>query len=250
MRATSLLLFGLVLTLAAGTCGHPSRTCPPQRPFARRPPTQAPTGPATVAAVAAAGARYEVCAPAAYVLTREGQRELTNRELLTVQDGLFNGLPGRASAGVGGVRCPRSSSPGAIGVHLEIREHSATPVEIAEKLAALAPEGAIARVQVTIISAPGPRCAPDDLACEPLPYGAACVEKTDYDPQGKRTIVRAGGGTDAPCAHDGECTIGGCGNECVPTSDIPLPGTCQLYTRWQNVYCGCVQNACAWFTTK
>jgi hypothetical protein len=154
------------------------------------------------------------------------------------------------SAGIGGLGCLSPSARRALGITLEVREARTTPAQIAQHLVALAPEGAIARVQVTIISAPGPRCAPDDPACEPLPYDAACVEKTDYDPKGKRTLVRVGGGTNLPCAHDGECMISGCGNECVPTSDIPRSGTCQDYSTWQNVYCGCLQNTCAWFTTK
>jgi hypothetical protein len=251
VRAPSLLICGLTIAALTGTCSHAGRPCPPQRPFVRRPPTLAPTDPATVAAVAATGGHYEVCAPGStYMIARDGERELGEQELRAVQGGLFHGLPGMESAGIGGVRCLSPSAPPALGITLQVRENSATPVQIAEKLATLGPAGARARVEVTIVSAPGPRCAPDDPACEPLPYQAACVEKTDYDPKRKRTIVRAGGGTDLPCAHDGACTIGGCGNECVPTSDIPLPGTCQAYARWQNVYCGCVQNTCAWFTTK
>ena len=251
MRAPSLAVWGLATLLGAGTCSHAGRPCPPQRPFARRVPTLAPTEPATVAAVEATGARYEVCGRGStYLIARDGQRELTEHELKRVMDGLYHRLPGMAAAGIGGVRCRSPSSGPSLGITLEVREQSATPMQIARQLETLAPDGSTARVEVTIISAPGPRCAADDPACEPLPYQAACVEKTAYNPRATRTIVRAGGGTHAPCAHDGECTIGGCGNECVPTSDIPLPGTCQLYTRWQNVYCGCVQNACAWFTTK
>jgi hypothetical protein len=251
MRATSFLICGLALTLFVGTCSHAGRPCPPRRPFAGRSPTLAPTDPETVAAVAAAGSRYEICPTRnAYVIARDGQRELDGQELSNLNTNLFHGLPGMEEAGAGGVRCLSPSSLPAVGLTLRVRENSATPGQIAEKLATLVPDGAIARVEVTIISAPGPRCAPDDPTCGPLPYAAACIEKTDYDPKGKRTIVRAGGGTNLPCSHDGECTIGGCGNDCVPTSDVPRPGTCQLYTRWQNVYCGCLQNACAWFTTK
>jgi hypothetical protein len=251
VRTLSLVGWGLAILLGAGTCSHAGRPCPPQRPFARRAPTLAPTDAATVAAVAATGGRYEVCGrESTYLIARDGERELTEPELKRVMNGLYHGPPGMESAGIGGVRCRSPSSRPSLGITLQVREQSAAPVQIARQLATLAPDGSTARVEVTIISAPGPRCAADDPACEPLPYQAACVEKTAYNPKATRSIVRAGGGSNLSCAHDGECVIGGCGNDCVPTSDVPRPGTCQLYTHWQNVYCGCLQNTCAWFTTK
>ena len=254
MRATSVLLFGLVVALGVGTCSHADRPCPPQHVFVRRPPVLAPTDPATTEAIEAAGARYEVCPPGRdYLLARAGERELTDPELTTVATALQE-LPGIERAGTGNVRCLSPPSRAALrlkvrspGVTLQVRENGATPVQIAQELARVAPAGATARVLVLIKFAPGPRCAPDDPACEPLPYEAACVEKTDYDPKGKRKIVRGGAGS---CTYDGECTGGGCGNACVSTSSIPRPGTCPRYLGWEDVYCGCVQNACAWFTTK
>jgi hypothetical protein len=242
------MLSCFAVVLLAATCGHAGRPCPPERPFAQRPPAPAPSDQVTASAVAATGAHYEICAtPNIYLVTRDGDRELDEPELRQVQNGLYADLPGRESAGLGGVRCAPSAKP-ALGVQLDVDDTGATPVEIARRLARLTPTGVAARVQVTIRSPPGPRCAAGDPACGPLPYDAACLAKTDYDPRGTRRIVRTGGGERARCAHDGECVISGCGNECVATSEILRGGTCQGYD-WPDVYCGCVQNSCNWFRT-
>jgi hypothetical protein len=158
-------------------------------------------------------------------------------------------LPGAHSAGIGGCRCPLAKP--ALGVVLQVNENTATPVAVADQVAALAARAGgdpAACVDVAIASAPGPRCAADDPACGPVPYEAACVEKTAYDPKGKREIFRARSGR-GPCTYDGECLVGGCGNECVPSAETARAGTCELHT-WDNVYCGCVEKKCVWFTTR
>jgi hypothetical protein len=255
MRATSVLLFGLVISLAAGACSHADRPCPPQHVFVRRPPVLAPTDPTTTDAIEATGARYEVCPPGRdYLLARAGEREMTDLEL-TLVGAALQGLPGIELEGTGNVGCLSPSRPAprlkvrSPGVMLRVRENSVTPVQIAQELAKVAPDGATARALVMINFAPGPRCAPDDPACEPLPHGAECVERTDYDRKGKRKFVRGGAGS---CTYDGECMLGSCGNACISTAEIPVPTMCEMADEGQqdDVYCGCVQNACAWFTTK
>lgn len=242
----------VLATVSLGvTCSHANRPCPTPRPFIGRQPTRAPDDAATAAAVAATGARYEVCSGGTrFLIEHPGARALTEAELLELRTGLYVSSPGSESAGIGGVACPLAKP--ALGVQLSMREHTATPAMIAERIAALTARAGgdpAAHVQVTIVSAPGPRCAADDPACGPVPYDAACVERTSYDPKGKRTLVRARPGH-GPCAHDGDCHVGGCGNECVPGSGFSHAGTCEGYGGWENVYCGCLETKCVWFTTK
>jgi hypothetical protein len=59
MRALSLPLFGLAVELGASSCSHANRPCPPQRPFARRTPTLAPTDSTNAAAC---GCVQDACA--------------------------------------------------------------------------------------------------------------------------------------------------------------------------------------------
>jgi hypothetical protein len=212
--------------------------------------TRAPDDAQTKAAVATAGGRYRACAGGSeYVIDRPGARALTEPELLDLRTALFS-IPGADSAGIGGCRCEPDKP--ALGVMLWVKENTVTPAAVAEQVAAhVARAGGepAACVAVTILSAPGPRCAAGDPACEPVPYDAACVERTDYDPKGKRTLVSARPGR-GPCTHDGECVVGGCGNECVPSSEVGGEGTCESRLGWENVYCGCLEQKCVWFTTR
>ena len=163
--------------------------------------------------------------------------------------------PGVEMSGLGGAGCP--GSPDALaerqaGVQVWVRDDTMPAAALAQRLAAVAAElrGDVSmRVQVTIRSTPGPRCAAGDPGCGPIPYQAACLERTDYDPKGERKVVRSFGGR-GDCRHDGECFVAGCGNDCVPALGTNLAGTCEQYSRWQNVYCGCVRTECAWFTTE
>ena len=240
-----------VLTASlAVTCSHANRPCPTPRPFATRAPTRAPDDAQTAAAIAATGARYHACAEGStYVIERPGARTLTEPELLDLRTALFS-VPGAQSAGIGGCRCQPDEPT--LGVVLWVNENSAAPAAVAEQVAAhVARAGGdpAACVAVTILSAPGPRCAAGDPACGPVPYEAACVERTDYDPKGKRTLVSARPGR-GPCTHDGECVVAGCGNECLPSSEVGGSGTCEGRIGWENVYCGCLEQKCVWFTTR
>jgi hypothetical protein len=244
------LAVALAVAAVGATCSRVNRPCPQPRPFPTRAPTRAPSDAPTTAAVEATGARYQVCGGGTtYRIDRAGARALTEAELREIKSALYSATPGHETAGIGGVACPPAKPD--LGVLLWIRENTATPIMIAQHVAALAARAGgdpTVHLQVTIHSAPGPRCAPDDPACGPVPYEAACVERTDYHPKGKREIVRARPGR-GPCAYDGECRVGGCGNECVPTSLVDRAGTCEGRSGWDNVYCGCVEAKCVWFTT-
>jgi len=241
----------VVLAAASlATCSRVNRPCPTPRPFVGRASTRAPSDAATAAAVEATGARYQICTGGTtYRIDRRGARALTEAELRAFKDALYFGTPIRGMAGIGGVACPPAKPE--LGVKVWIRENTATPQAIAARVAELAARAGgdpTVHVEVNISSAPGARCAPDDPACGPVPYEAACVEQTDYDPKGTRTIVRARPGR-GPCSYDGDCYVGGCGNECVPGSMVDRGGTCEGRAGWDNVYCGCVEARCVWFTT-
>jgi hypothetical protein len=246
-RPSVALMFAAVSLV---TCNRANQRCPKPRPFASRQPTRAPNDAAAAAAVEATGARYEICASGTtYRIDRIGARALTEAELRTFKDALYFGIPVRGAAGIGGVACPPAKP--ALGVKIWIHENTATPTVIAQRVAELAARAGgdpTVHVEVNINSAPGARCAPDDPACGPVPYEAECVEQTDYYSKGRREIVRARPGR-GPCSYDGECRVGGCGNECVPGTMVDRAGTCEGRVGWDNVYCGCVENKCVWFTT-
>jgi len=250
MRGAGRGLRTVVLSAAfATTCSHAHRPCPPQRPAPASTPL-APADAATTAAIAEIGASYQSCPDEpVYLITRDGQRELSEPELKALQEMLRTQLPGIESTGLGGAGCRPPATRG-LGVQLGTRAAMPPPEAIARQLiAALRPlEGdPTARLQITVHTVPSPRCAPTDPTCGPLPYEAACIERTDYDPKAPRKLVRSQGRT-RECAHDGECFVAGCGNDCVPANLSHRAGTCQGYAHWENVYCGCVDTACAWFT--
>jgi len=241
-----------IATIAAVcACSHANRPCPAYREL-DRPLTAllAPSDPATTADVAAAGARYEVCPNRrSYIVVREGKRELTESEALAIRTAFFMG--DGQSASLGGCDCAETKPP-RLCIVVSLRENAATPADIARRLVTSAidtrTKDATARVQVSILSVPRPRCAVGDPACGPVPYDAECVEKTSYSAKAARHIV--GPGASGQCAHDGDCRVAGCGNECVPGTALPENGiACDEHTELERAYCGCVNTACAWFRT-
>jgi hypothetical protein len=247
-----------VAMFAVCACGHANHPCPAPRELAPRRPALAPADPAIAAAVKAAGARYEVCPDRQhYLVVRDGKRELKDAERLEIRTGFFGAVEGVVSAGIGGCRCGMTDPPWP-GIQVDVREKGATPEEIARRLVSGAAQAGAAdatvRVQVTILTAPGLRCAPGDPACGPEPYDHQCLEKTDYNGKKKRKLVYQENGRErtvaGQCTHDGECFQDGCGNQCSPTSHIPAAGTCEGRFELEHAYCGCVNTACAWFTTE
>src|SRR5580692_4686824 len=75
-------------------------------------------------------------------------------------------------------------------------------------------------------SSPAPRCAPDDLACRPIPAASfhGC-----YRPASPRRALFSIEATDPiDCAADGDCVLGGCGTACVSYLTPPMTSTCVL----------------------
>src|SRR5215469_6119919 len=101
-----LALLGPVFAVSIVCCGHVNYVpCPSPRPFARRPPTVAPTDAATLAAIATTGARYEICPRGTeYILVRDGEHELDAEGLRKLREGL-SGLGTETGAGIGGIGC-------------------------------------------------------------------------------------------------------------------------------------------------
>jgi predicted small lipoprotein YifL len=87
---------------------------------------------------------------------------------------------------------------------------------------------------------PGPRCQADVATCSPLSFGAPA------DPDADRFPISVPHGD---CAHDGECTFGGC----ISWREAAHQWVCQL-TSSESVEppntpraCGCVARECRWF---
>lgn len=240
--------------LAALECAHTrqQRPCPTPRPFAKRAAVGAPAEAATRPAIEAAGGRYHVCGDGLrYVVTRPGERELTDEDISVVfNQRLLRGLStvSMRESGYGPASCPDPGSDRQRGLVARVPENAVTPAQILEdldRLGALAQaQDATLRALVLVLSAPGPRCAKDDPACTPVPYSAACAEQTDYDPSEDRRVVQGGSGS---CNYDGECAPGGCGNECTATSEIDVVGLCDGRGSLAKAWCGCVKGGCAWF---
>ncbi|HKP63124.1 MAG TPA: hypothetical protein VJV78_40585 [Polyangiales bacterium] len=92
-------------------------------------------------------------------------------------------------------------------------------------------------------SSTGPRCAEDDPDCGPIPY----LDTNQQPPPAERTAVDPIDSSREPCSHDGQCIVNGCGNECDHWSLGGRAGTCPLYGKYRDAYCGCVEQRCAWF---
>ena len=229
-------------------CAHaPPRPCPQPRPFAARSPTRAPEDDATRAEIEAAGGHYEPCGRH-YILSRAG-RPMTDDERRALNLSLFGALHDVAveTSGIGGISCS-PVGPREVGLVTTVRENSLAPAAIWHTLVDLAArahaDDAALAAEIEIVSAPGPRCGADDPACGPQPYWDACPERPDPHPRATRHVVQGGSGA---CARDGECIIGGCGNQCVSTNEIPRVGTCELRGNLGHALCGCVAGRCAWF---
>lgn len=91
----------------------------------------------------------------------------------------------------------------------------------------------------------GPRCDASDPACVPEPYQRG----TRYDPSGQRIpgpLAKYSSGT---CGQDGDCVVGGCGNDCMSweLGGAYEAATCEGYSVPRPIFCGCVSGQCRWF---
>ena len=244
---------------ALATCGHApkSERDPPVicggtgRPH-WVPPRPVPSDARTIAAVEEHGARYEVCpSKLEYLVTREGTREPTQRELHSLMMAFFDSTVAVATGWVGWPPTPNHS-----GVILHVQDDVITPEVVADRMESQAAElGAVVSLRVEVRPGARPqgrRCDFADQTCEPMPYEGSCVTDAHYDSRRKRAVLNVPQhGVSDRCADDGDCLIDGCGNECVPyDARASGPGICLRHTDWRNVYCGCVQDRCIWFRNE
>jgi hypothetical protein len=254
-RKSALELVGVgVLAMAIVQCAR-TPACPPGSPADTRKPPQAPSDEEAVASVAAIGVRYERCEkPNEYLLVRTGARELEKPQAQAVQDFVWADIQRRAQSVATGM-CHCKTGAGTLAaercVILRVPDGVAAPPAIANLLRTAVDRSgandATARLKVILDYGPGPRCAADDPACGPIPYdGARCAEQIGYRPEKPRKAFPSHGV--GACTRDGECIAAGCGNDCVSTNEMMLPGSCEYLTALaKRGLCGCVDGACSWF---
>jgi len=190
------------------------------------------------------------------VFTRAGARAATDPELQAALAALNARLPaGQAVSGTGlGLCCDHAERPAGervvpcLRVTLGLCQmHERDLVNALGEVLAGVPAEVTVGVSVRTEGLVGPRCAPPERDCVPVPY-----ESAEYDPDGDRTPVAdaidedLAGLSHGACAHDGECMRAGCGNQCVPWT-MSGPGTCEGYTNMDDALCGCVNGTCTWF---
>jgi hypothetical protein len=111
-------------------------------------------------------------------------------------------------------------------------------------------------VDVQITGFVGPRCEATDPECGPL--SSRDWDRPDAPPLKRAGCVAGRVRSAAPnqvtpghaCAHDGECTIGACGAECLRWDQLPGQMWCQergLIEQPPVRYCGCLAGRCDWF---
>ncbi len=120
-------------------------------------------------------------------------------------------------------------------------------------LEALAPQ-ALGLV-VDIVGRVGPRCIGDD--CKPVGYHDDTPRRDDLTWSGWFTLPYRAKDGRAPlmpelargqCGGDGDCQPAGCGNHCEAWTEAPHGAGCPAYRQLDDAHCGCVANACTWFT--
>jgi hypothetical protein len=106
-------------------------------------------------------------------------------------------------------------------------------------------------------AAPGPRCSSGLTSCLPIPYNGDPQLRvgdleTPYHHRARRHPVREFSTTDSTdrCKQDGDCVLGGCGNDCVGWKGPSEAGVCVHYKKLTEAYCGCVTGFCGWFTQR
>lgn len=98
---------------------------------------------------------------------------------------------------------------------------------------------------ISLAGALGPRCEDRDPECVPIPYAGGAA----WTPRGGRRLGPLAGYSGGDCVHDGDCVVGGCGNHCMSWEHggAHEAATCEGYSFREPVYCGCVDDRCAWF---
>jgi hypothetical protein len=99
-------------------------------------------------------------------------------------------------------------------------------------------------IGIDVIGHTKPRCSADDPECGPLPYAISTDRRTHRPSRARYPLYPP---EHSPCAHDGDCNLGGCGNSCESWVNPSYEGTCEGLSTLEGALCGCVANHCAWF---
>jgi hypothetical protein len=225
------------------TClADPSRSNHSERP--RRDHCLKP--PYTVEGDKVEGLTHIACGERGHVFLHEGTRTLTADEQVKILEAHRNEIhafPGVHSSGFGSC----CANDGAC-VHVELDLCTTKVADLARAFASWVDSDANIRLFVELSGVTGPRCDGKGKPCGPTPYTRTSLARAGYrcddhrDPIAKELAW-------GKCAHDGECSVAGCGNQCVPWPESNLIGTCEGYTQMEDApaFCGCVHGECSWF---
>lgn len=188
-----------------------------------------------------------------FLLTRGEGEALSHDAYVALQERVFAGLtrePGFSHGGTSALRLvTRDESVPALGLSLSMDLCSIRLDEVARRVEDAIEAGAPGvghRVDVLMeySGALGPRCDADDPGCTAQPAGGGSDGPL---PGAGRELVlpRLGHGR---CSHDGECSIGGCGNVCQSWREPQRATNCLGYSELdEGAFCGCVEGRCAFF---
>jgi hypothetical protein len=198
------------------------------------------------------GLTHVACGTRAHVFTRKGTRKPKPDEELAFLERHRKEI--HAMAGVNGSGyglCCSNKDLGFGCVRITVDLCTTRVDQIASAFATWASElgDADLAVSIELAGAAGPRCD-GTKACGPQPYPSISLARAGYRCDGPRTPLEVEPKLSwGRCAHDGECSKAGCGNQCVPWTEAHLIGTCEGRTNMENApaFCGCVEGACTWF---
>ena len=195
------------------------------------------------------GLKHIACTERAHVFVHEGPRTLTPDEQVKVLEAhreQIHSFPGVQSSGYGA--CCAEGSPKSGCIRVELNLCTTKVADLARAFATWVDADANLQLLVELSGVTGPRCDGKGKPCGPTPYTGTSAAHAGYRCDDRRDPImkKLSWGK---CAHDGECSVAGCGNQCVPWTESNLIGTCEGYSTMEEApaFCGCVRGECSWF---
>jgi hypothetical protein len=190
------------------------------------------------------------CGKRGFVLLGPGEEEASPEDLGALQSAFgldVFALPGVQNAGRG-LCCypdPEPVTGGCVAIAVDQCGSSLDRIAafVDQRAHALGLEHKRLRVAVRMTGFGGARCAAGAPGCGPIPLsdhaGAA------YAPDAERVPLHELRG--GACGHDGDCLLGGWGDECRSWTDPVIESIGNNDKRLRSAFCGCVAGHCAWF---